>query len=239
MKGVGALPTAIPRHTFGRYLQVVVVLSGSMEPGFYRGDILFLNMGSAPVRTGEIVVFNLDGREIPIVHRIIKVHERREEDHIDVLTKVRRRRLGPSPRSPQITAPAPACLPGAPWLGVCHACMHALSRTVTPCARARPRMHGGHAAGGRGATTTRPPGKGAPPPCCEHDGDSACIHPSAAPAWRCSRAAPLPACAHLTVDGAPHLQPATCRGTTITGMTAHCTTGGRTGPTATTSWGEP
>lgn len=66
---------------------VVVVLSGSMEPGFYRGDILFLNMGSAPVRTGEIVVFNLDGREIPIVHRVIKVHERRDEDHIDVLTK--------------------------------------------------------------------------------------------------------------------------------------------------------
>jgi signal peptidase I len=28
------------------------VLSGSMEPGFHRGDILFLNMGTAPVRTG-------------------------------------------------------------------------------------------------------------------------------------------------------------------------------------------
>lgn len=33
-------------------MQVVVVLSGSMEPGFQRGDILFLNMGTAPVRTG-------------------------------------------------------------------------------------------------------------------------------------------------------------------------------------------
>eukprot|EP00967_Tisochrysis_lutea_P121495 scaffold200295_cov19-Tisochrysis_lutea.AAC.1 len=54
-------------------LQVVVVLSGSMEPGFYRGDILFLNMGKNPIRAGEIVVFNLDGRDIPIVHRVIKV----------------------------------------------------------------------------------------------------------------------------------------------------------------------
>jgi hypothetical protein len=36
--------------------QVVVVLSGSMEPGFKRGDILFLNMGTAPVRTGAAVV---------------------------------------------------------------------------------------------------------------------------------------------------------------------------------------
>lgn len=153
-------------------LQVVVVLSGSMEPGFQRGDILFLNMGTAPVRTGvcvcvcvwhcgkrdprlmcrlvygvvhtdtvwrckaltsgvtlsafqhmnnthvsvgpgwplshelstpprslltahvtshiagEVVVFNINGRDIPIVHRVIKVHERADENHLDILTKV-------------------------------------------------------------------------------------------------------------------------------------------------------
>ncbi|MEW5307904.1 MAG: hypothetical protein WDW38_007725 [Sanguina aurantia] len=66
---------------------VVVVLSGSMEPGFYRGDILFLKMGNAPISTGEIVVFNIEGRDIPIVHRVIKVHSRRDKEHIDVLTK--------------------------------------------------------------------------------------------------------------------------------------------------------
>ncbi len=49
------------------------MLSGSMEPGFYRGDILFLHMGRAPVRAGEVVVFNINGRDIPIVHRAIKV----------------------------------------------------------------------------------------------------------------------------------------------------------------------
>lgn len=38
----------------GCRLQVVVVLSGSMEPGFYRGDILFLHMGRKPVRAGEV-----------------------------------------------------------------------------------------------------------------------------------------------------------------------------------------
>ena len=68
--------------------QVVVVLSGSMEPGFYRGDILFLNMGRAPIRAGEVVVYNIDGRDIPIVHRVIKVHERCKSNHIDILTKV-------------------------------------------------------------------------------------------------------------------------------------------------------
>ncbi|KAL3136511.1 Signal peptidase complex catalytic subunit S11C [Trebouxia sp. C0009 RCD-2024] len=66
---------------------VVVVLSGSMEPGFYRGDILFLNMGHQPIRAGEIVVFNIDQRDIPIVHRVIKVHERQPGGEVDVLTK--------------------------------------------------------------------------------------------------------------------------------------------------------
>ncbi|KAK9813672.1 hypothetical protein WJX73_002394 [Symbiochloris irregularis] len=39
----------------GSQSPVVVVLSGSMEPGFYRGDILFLDMGTSPVRPGEIL----------------------------------------------------------------------------------------------------------------------------------------------------------------------------------------
>ena len=47
-----------------------------MEPAFYRGDILFLNNGPAPIAAGEVVVFNIDGRDIPIVHRVIKVHDR-------------------------------------------------------------------------------------------------------------------------------------------------------------------
>nr|XP_061796221.1 signal peptidase complex catalytic subunit SEC11A-like isoform X2 [Nerophis lumbriciformis] len=56
---------------------IVVVLSGSMEPAFHRGDLLFLtNRVEDPIRVGEIVVFRIEGREIPIVHRVIKVHEK-------------------------------------------------------------------------------------------------------------------------------------------------------------------
>ena len=77
-------------HTLHALLQVVVVLSGSMEPGFYRGDILFLNLGTAPIRVGEVVVFNIDGRDVPIVHRVVKVHERLPGGEIDILTKVGR-----------------------------------------------------------------------------------------------------------------------------------------------------
>ncbi|XP_051953558.1 signal peptidase complex catalytic subunit SEC11A-like isoform X2 [Xyrauchen texanus] len=56
---------------------IVVVLSGSMKPAFYRGDLLFLtNCVEDPIRVGEIVVFRIEGREIPIVHRVLKIHEK-------------------------------------------------------------------------------------------------------------------------------------------------------------------
>ena len=56
---------------------VVVVLSGSMEPAYYRGDILFLTFyDNEPVVPGDVVVFNLKGQEIPIVHRVIISQEK-------------------------------------------------------------------------------------------------------------------------------------------------------------------
>eukprot|EP01006_Ploeotia_vitrea_P041172 TRINITY_DN66490_c3_g12_i1.p2 TRINITY_DN66490_c3_g12~~TRINITY_DN66490_c3_g12_i1.p2 ORF type:complete len:197 (-),score=94.89 TRINITY_DN66490_c3_g12_i1:73-615(-) len=65
---------------------VVVVLSGSMEPGFSRGDILFLWRGEEPFSVGEVVVFKVKGRDIPIVHRILEVH-RDEHGKAKLLTK--------------------------------------------------------------------------------------------------------------------------------------------------------
>jgi len=46
-----------------------------MEPAFYRGDLLFLYHNDDPVTVGEIVVYRLEGRDIPIVHRVLQVHE--------------------------------------------------------------------------------------------------------------------------------------------------------------------
>lgn len=66
---------------------IVVVLSGSMEPAFHRGDLLFLtNFREEPVRVGDIVVFKVEGRDIPIVHRVIKLHEK-ENGTVKFLTK--------------------------------------------------------------------------------------------------------------------------------------------------------
>ncbi|ORX88398.1 signal peptidase I, partial [Basidiobolus meristosporus CBS 931.73] len=66
---------------------IVVVLSGSMEPAFYRGDLLFLSMSQEPVRVGDITVFKIEGRDIPIVHRVLKVHEEKGAKETFLLTK--------------------------------------------------------------------------------------------------------------------------------------------------------
>ncbi|GFZ47655.1 Signal peptidase I [Saitozyma sp. JCM 24511] len=48
---------------------------GSMEPAFYRGDILFLwNPPNVPYEVGDITVYKIPGGDIPIVHRVIESH---------------------------------------------------------------------------------------------------------------------------------------------------------------------
>ena len=61
---------------------IVVVLSDSMATGFYRGDLLFLsNHDDKRYEVGDIVVFKVDGRDIPIVHRVITSHARDDEQY--------------------------------------------------------------------------------------------------------------------------------------------------------------
>jgi signal peptidase len=64
----------------------------SMEPAFQRGDLLFLwnrnldiNQYAGPpmpkgaefggTQVGEIVVYNVVGKDIPIVHRVVRRHK--------------------------------------------------------------------------------------------------------------------------------------------------------------------
>jgi len=65
---------------------VVVVLSESMYPAFKRGDILFLWNNDDNMIVGDIVVFKIKGREIPIVHRIHEVHHKPNGNY-EILTK--------------------------------------------------------------------------------------------------------------------------------------------------------
>eukprot|EP01091_Cochliopodium_minus_P013998 TRINITY_DN4659_c0_g1_i1.p1 TRINITY_DN4659_c0_g1~~TRINITY_DN4659_c0_g1_i1.p1 ORF type:complete len:181 (-),score=25.52 TRINITY_DN4659_c0_g1_i1:55-597(-) len=65
---------------------IVVVLSGSMEPAYQRGDLLFLYHSSKNIEIGEIIVFQIDGQAIPIVHRALSIHTR-ESGKQYILTK--------------------------------------------------------------------------------------------------------------------------------------------------------
>lgn len=50
--------------------------SGSMEPAFYRGDLLFLtNPPNQRYQTGDITVYKIPGADIPIVHRVLETHD--------------------------------------------------------------------------------------------------------------------------------------------------------------------
>ncbi|KAJ9434900.1 Signal peptidase complex catalytic subunit sec11, partial [Diplonema papillatum] len=56
---------------------IVVVLSGSMRPAFERGDLLLLTLlDEEPYVAGDVIVFKVEGREIPIVHRITESHRK-------------------------------------------------------------------------------------------------------------------------------------------------------------------
>ena len=47
-----------------------------MEPAFQRGDLLVLAMTNRRVEVGDICVYKIRGRDIPIVHRALKVHDK-------------------------------------------------------------------------------------------------------------------------------------------------------------------
>lgn len=61
---------------FNTECPAVVVLTGSMEPGYYRGDILVVTHWNEPLIPGDVVVYNLPNQAIPIVHRVLIVQER-------------------------------------------------------------------------------------------------------------------------------------------------------------------
>ncbi|KAL9619935.1 MAG: hypothetical protein Q9160_005492 [Pyrenula sp. 1 TL-2023] len=66
---------------------IVVVLSGSMEPAFQRGDLLFLWNRDREAEVGEIVVYNVKGKDIPIVHRVVRKYEQGASVSPMLLTK--------------------------------------------------------------------------------------------------------------------------------------------------------
>lgn len=54
---------------------IVVVLTGSMEPAFFRGDLLLVTHFPEELKIGDIIVFKIPNQEIPIVHRAMIIQE--------------------------------------------------------------------------------------------------------------------------------------------------------------------
>lgn len=63
-------------NTGGEFLNInspmVTVVSDSMEPTYHKGDLLILkNIPFNKIKVGDVIVFTVKGRNIPIVHRVI------------------------------------------------------------------------------------------------------------------------------------------------------------------------
>ena len=72
--------SALVTWNFGKVLTntespIVVVLTGSMEPAFFRGDLLLVTHWAEDMEAGDIIVYSLPGQDIPIVHRAVLVQE--------------------------------------------------------------------------------------------------------------------------------------------------------------------
>lgn len=59
---------------------IVVVLTASMEPAFYRGDILFVYNRKQSIGPGDIPVFHIKSETIPIVHRLMYKQDMKYDD---------------------------------------------------------------------------------------------------------------------------------------------------------------
>ncbi len=54
---------------------IVAVESNSMTPFFYRGDILLVKgVTKEELKTSDVIVFSVPGKQVPIVHRVVAVN---------------------------------------------------------------------------------------------------------------------------------------------------------------------
>jgi signal peptidase len=116
----------------GAALTPRVVLSGSMEPAFGRGDLLLFRWNNGgdnddPIRAGDVVLFEPARGDVDVVHRVIEVRDRPDGGGADVLTKGDSNGVDdysgylydePWLQRHQVMAKAVGYLPKAGWLNV-------------------------------------------------------------------------------------------------------------------------
>lgn len=73
MIGSALLIWNIGKITTNTESPIVVVMTGSMEPAFQRGDLLLATHWKEEISVGDIIIFKVQNQSIPIVHRAIIV----------------------------------------------------------------------------------------------------------------------------------------------------------------------
>ncbi len=64
-------------HALGAEKPIMAVVSDSMEPTFYKGDLVVVKgVDTEDIKVGDIIVFYNPYRNIPVVHRVIKIEKR-------------------------------------------------------------------------------------------------------------------------------------------------------------------
>lgn len=62
------------RDSHVRFFRCLSRCSGSMLPEYRRGDVLLIDNRFHTIKIADIVVYNIPGRNIPIVHRVHVIH---------------------------------------------------------------------------------------------------------------------------------------------------------------------
>jgi len=57
----------------GTDMPVVAVVSNSMVPSFYKGDLLVV-IGEKNIKEGDVIVYDVSSAKYPIIHRVIRVN---------------------------------------------------------------------------------------------------------------------------------------------------------------------
>ena len=60
---------------------IAVVMSGSMDPGYTRGDLIFLSTHlEKTIEMGDVLVFRIENMDMPVVHRVHRIYDNNHQN---------------------------------------------------------------------------------------------------------------------------------------------------------------
>lgn len=62
-----------PGITANQQTEMKVVVSGTMEPAIYRGDVVIVTKNTSDIQVGDIIIYNEIWFPQPVIHRVISI----------------------------------------------------------------------------------------------------------------------------------------------------------------------